>query len=99
MGQTDKPFNSVEGYFYIMESTNTALNVDLKCTKAGDIQKQTSHIYRLYLLKTKLKKCLTLDLAPDIKISMPDGVINKDGRIFFIKIVSSTFPDKNPTNT
>jgi hypothetical protein len=25
---------------------------------------------------------------------MPTGVSNKDGRIFFVKIVSHTFPDK-----
>jgi hypothetical protein len=45
-------------------------------------------------LKTKLKDCLTPDLAHDIETSMPLGLSNKDGSIFFIKIVSHTFPDK-----
>jgi hypothetical protein len=45
-------------------------------------------------LKTKLKNCLTLDLAHDIEASMPIGLSNKYGRIFFIKIISHTFPDK-----
>jgi hypothetical protein len=42
----------------------------------------------------ELKNCLTTDFAHDIKASMPIGLSNKDGRLFFIKLVSHTFPDK-----
>jgi hypothetical protein len=35
-----------------------------------------------------------MDLAHDIEASMSIGLSNKDGRIFFIKLVSHTFPDK-----
>jgi hypothetical protein len=45
-------------------------------------------------LKKKLKNCLTPDLARDIETSMPPGLSNKDGCIFYIKIFSHTFPDK-----
>jgi hypothetical protein len=43
---------------------------------------------------SQVKNCLTPDLARDIKTSMSTGLINKDRRIFFIKMVSHTFPDK-----
>jgi hypothetical protein len=45
-------------------------------------------------LKTKLKNCLTPDLAHDIDESMPPGICHKDGRIYFIKLVYHTFTDK-----
>jgi hypothetical protein len=35
-----------------------------------------------------------VDLAREIETSMPTRISNKDGSIFFIKIVSHTFPDK-----
>jgi hypothetical protein len=44
-------------------------------------------------LKIKLKSFLTPDLARDINTSMPIGIINKYGHIFFIKIELHTFPD------
>jgi hypothetical protein len=45
-------------------------------------------------LKTKLKNCLTPELARDIETFMPTDLRDKDGRIFFVKIVSHTFPYK-----
>jgi hypothetical protein len=53
-----------------------------------------SQIYRLHCLKKKLKNFLTTDLPHDIEASMPIGLSNKYGRIFFIKLVSHTCPDK-----
>jgi hypothetical protein len=35
-----------------------------------------------------------LDLAHDIEASMPLGLSNIDGRMFFIKLILHTFPDK-----
>jgi hypothetical protein len=53
-----------------------------------------SKMYKLHCLKTKLKNCLTPDLALDIETSMPPGLPNKDGHLFFVKLVLYTFPDK-----
>jgi hypothetical protein len=94
MDQTTKTFNFIEGYFNFPDNMKDALKDNLERMKAEDLQKQTSQLYRLFSLKNKLKKCLTSDLACDIKASIPDGVSNKDGRIFFTKIVSNTFSDK-----
>jgi hypothetical protein len=94
MDQTTTPFNFLEGYFIIPESMIDALKDDLKRTKAEDLQKQNSQLYKLSSLENKLKNCLTTDLASDIETSMPTRVRNKDGRIFFIKIVSNTLSDK-----
>jgi hypothetical protein len=71
-----------------------ALKDDLKCTKQENLQKPASQLYKLYPLRKKIKNCPTPDLARDIETFIPTGISNKDGRIFFIKIVSHTFPDK-----
>jgi hypothetical protein len=94
MDKTTKPFNFIEGYFYIPKTMIGELQEDLQRAKKEDLVKSVSQLYRLNSLKTKLKNCLTLGLARDIETSMPTGPSNKDGRIFFIKIVSHTFPDK-----
>jgi hypothetical protein len=70
------------------------LQDDLQNAKQIDLVIPGSQLYKLHCLRTKLKNCLTLHLARDIKTSMPTGLSNKDGRIFFISIVSHTFPDK-----
>jgi hypothetical protein len=59
-----------------------------------DIVQVNSKLYKLHCLKTKLKNCLTPDLALDIDTSMPPGLPNKDGCLFFVKLVLHTFPDK-----
>jgi hypothetical protein len=73
--------------------TGTLMDI-LENTEIVDLVTPASQLYKLHCLKTKLKNCLTPDLAHDIKASMPLGLSNKDGRVFFIKIISHTFPDK-----
>jgi hypothetical protein len=73
--------------------TNTLMN-DLTDAKIIDLVTPASQLYKLHCLKKKLKKCLTTDLTHDIEASMTNGLINKDGRLFFIKVVSHTFPEK-----
>jgi hypothetical protein len=79
---TSKPFNFLQGYFYLPENMALALLDDLKNAKQLDLVTQASHLYKLHCLKTKLKNRLTRDLAHDIETSMPLGISNKDGRIF-----------------
>jgi hypothetical protein len=73
--------------------TSTRMN-NLADAKKNDLISLASQLYKMYCLKTKLKNCLTTYLAHDIEASMPIGLSNKDGRIFFIKLISHTFPDK-----
>jgi hypothetical protein len=73
--------------------TNTLMN-DLADAKIIDLISPNSQLFKLHCLKTKLKNCLTTDLAHDIEASVPIGRSNKYGRCFFIKLVSHTFPDK-----
>jgi hypothetical protein len=67
---------------------------ELADAKITDLVQPASQLYKLHCLKTKLKNCLKTDLTHDIDASMPIGLSNKDGRLFFIKLVSHTFPDK-----
>jgi hypothetical protein len=73
--------------------TNTLMN-ELSDAKIIDLVSPASQLYKLHCLKTKLKNCLTTDLTHRIDASMPNGLSNKDGRLFIIKLVSHTFPDK-----
>jgi hypothetical protein len=73
--------------------TNTLMN-KLTDAKQIDLFQRTSQLFELHCLKPKLKNCLTTDLAYDIDASMPTGLIHKDGRLFFIKLVYHTFPEK-----
>jgi hypothetical protein len=86
--QTTKSFNFLEGYFGILEKMIEVLQDDLQNAKQIDLVTPGSQLYKLHFLKTKLKSCLTPDLACDTKTSMPTGISNKYRRIFFIKIVS-----------
>jgi hypothetical protein len=72
---------------------NTVMN-ELADAKQIDLVQPASQLFKLHCLKTKLKNCLTTDLAHDINVSMPTGLSHKYGRLFFIKLVSHTFPDK-----
>jgi hypothetical protein len=67
---------------------------DLADAKQIDLVQPSSQLFKLHCLKTKLKNCLTPDLAHDIDASIPPGLSHKDGRINFIKLVSHTFPYK-----
>jgi hypothetical protein len=72
---------------------NTLVN-ELADAKQIDLFKPAPQLSKLHCLKTKLKNCLKTDLTHDIDASMPTGPSHKDGRLFFIKLVSHTFPDK-----
>jgi hypothetical protein len=90
--ETSGPFNFLERYFdHPANMMNTLMN---KLTDANiiDLVTLASQLYKLHCLKTKLKNCLTTDLAHDIEASMPIGIRNKYGRLFFIKLVSHNFP-------
>jgi hypothetical protein len=77
--------------------THTLMN-ELADAKQIDLVQPASQLLKMHCLKTKLKNCLITDLAHDIDASMPTGLSHKDGRLFFIKLVSHTFPDKEAQN-
>jgi hypothetical protein len=92
--ENSKPFNFLERYFDLPDDmTNTLMN-DLTDAKQIDLVQPASQLFKLHCLKTKLKNCLTTDLTHEIDASMPPGLSHKDGRIYFTKLVSHTFPDK-----
>jgi hypothetical protein len=94
MDGTSKPFIFLKGYFDLPENMTLALLDDLKSAKKLDLVTPASQLYKLHCLKTKLKNCVTPNLAHDIEISIPLGLSNKEGHIFFIRTVSHTFPYK-----
>jgi hypothetical protein len=67
---------------------------DLADAKIIYLVRPASQLYKLHCLKTKLKNCLTTDLAHGMGASIPTGLINKYRRLFFIKLISHSFPDK-----
>jgi hypothetical protein len=73
--------------------TTTLMN-DLAEAKQIDLVQPSSQLFKLHCLKTKLKNCVTSDLTHDIDASMPPGLSHKDVQIYFIKLVSHTFPYK-----
>jgi hypothetical protein len=95
MDETTKKISFLEGYSNIPETTIGALWDDLQHAKQIELVRPASQLYKIHFLKTRLKNCLTPDLTHDIEASMPTDLINKKyGHIFFIKIVSHTFSDK-----
>jgi hypothetical protein len=92
--ENSEPFNFLERYFDVPDDMMTTLMNDLADAKQIDLVQPSSQLFKLQCLKTKLKNCLTPDLAHDIYASMPPGLSHKDGRIYFIKLVSHTFPYK-----
>jgi hypothetical protein len=96
--ENSKPFNFLERYFDLPDDMTNMLMNELADAKQIDLVQPASQLFKLHCLKTKLKNCLTTDLAHDISASMPTGLSHKDGRLFFIKLVSHTFPDKEAHN-
>jgi hypothetical protein len=94
MDETTPSFNFIEGYIHIPEKMIGVLQDDLQNAKQIELVTQGSQLYKLHCLKTKIKNCLTPYLAREIRTSMPNGLSNKEGHIFFIKIVSHTLTDK-----
>jgi hypothetical protein len=92
--EEEEPLNLLERYFDIPEDISQKLQLDLTNDKMADLMQVHSKLYKLHCLKTKLKKCLTPDLALDIDTSMPPGLPNRYGRLFSVKLVLHTFPDK-----
>jgi hypothetical protein len=92
--ETSEPFSFLERYFDLPDNTINTLMSGLADAKIIDLVTLASQLYKLHCLKNKTQNCLTTDLTHDIKASMPIGLSNKDGRLFFIKLVSHTFPDK-----
>jgi hypothetical protein len=92
--KNSEPFNFLKRYFDLPDDMMNTLMNDLADAKQIDLIQPASQLFKLHCLKTKLKNCLTTDLAHDIDASMPPGLSHKDGRIYFIKLVSHTFPDK-----
>jgi hypothetical protein len=90
----EEPLNFLERYFDLPEDISQKLQLDLANDKIADLVQVHSKLYKLHCLKTKLKNCLAPDLALDIDTSMPPGLPNRDGRLFFVKLVLHTFPDK-----
>jgi hypothetical protein len=91
-------FNFLERYFDLPDDMTTTVMKDLADAKRIDLIQPSSQLFKLHCLKTKLKNCLTPNLAHDIDASMPPGLSHKDGQIYFIKLVSHTFPNKKSHN-
>jgi hypothetical protein len=89
-----EPFNFFKRYFNLPDNMTGTLVNELADAQKNNLISPASQLYKLHCLKTKLKNCLTLDLTHDIEASMPIVLSNKYGRIFFIRLISHTFPDK-----
>jgi hypothetical protein len=89
-----EPFIFLERFFDLPDNMKKTSMNDLSDAKIMDLVSPALQLYKLHCLKTKLKNCLTTDLTHDIEVSMPVGMRCKHGRLFFIKLVSHTFPDK-----
>jgi hypothetical protein len=92
--EEEEPLNFLERYFDLPEDISQKLQLDLANDKMADIMQVNSKLYKLHCLKTKLKNCLTPDLALGIDTSMPPGLPNKDRPLFLVRLVLHTFPDK-----
>jgi hypothetical protein len=74
-----EPFNFLERNFNLPDNmTNTLMN-NLADANIINLVSPGLQLYKLHCLKTKLKNCLTTDLAHEIEASMPTGLSNKYG--------------------
>jgi hypothetical protein len=69
--ENSKPFNFLERYFDLPDNMTCTLMNNLADAKIIDLVTLASQLYKLHCLKTKLKNCLTTDLAHYIKAYMP----------------------------
>jgi hypothetical protein len=69
--EEEEPLNFLERYFELPEDISQKLQLDLANDKMVDIMQVNSKLYKLHCLNTKLRNCLTPDLALDIDTSMP----------------------------
>jgi hypothetical protein len=92
--ENSEPFNFLKRYFDLPNDMTNTLMSELADAKQIDLVQPASQLFKLHCLRTKLKNCLTTNLAHGIDASMPTGLSHKDGRLFFIKLVYHTFPDK-----
>jgi hypothetical protein len=77
--ENSEPFNFLERYFDLPDDMTTTLMNNLANAEKIDLVQPSSQLFKLHCLKTKLKSCLTPDLAHDIDASMPPGLSHKDG--------------------
>jgi hypothetical protein len=96
--EDSEPFNFLERYFDLPDNMTNTLMDEITDAKQIDLVQPASQLFKLHCLKTKLINCLTTNLAHDINASVPTGLSHKDGRLFFIKLVSHTFLDKEVLN-
>jgi hypothetical protein len=64
--EKSEPFNFLERYFDLPDNMTGTLMDDLADAKIVDLISPALQLYKLHCLKTKLKNCLTSDLAHDI---------------------------------
>jgi hypothetical protein len=76
--ENSEPFNFFERYFDLPDDMMNTLMNNLADAKQIDLLQPASQLFKLHCLKTKLKNCLTPDLAHDINASMPPGLSHKD---------------------
>jgi hypothetical protein len=92
--KNSEPVTLLERYFDLPDDMMNMLMNELADAKQIDLVQPASQLFKLNCLRNFFKNCLTTNLAHDIDASMPTGLSHKDGRLFFIKLVSHTFPDK-----
>jgi hypothetical protein len=92
--EDSEPFNFLERYFDLPENMINTLMNELADAKIINLVSPASQLYKLHCLTTKLRNCLTTDIAHDTDAYMQIRLSNKDGQLFFIKLISHTFPDK-----
>jgi hypothetical protein len=77
--ENSEPFKFLKRYFDLLDDMMNTLMNELADAKQTDLVQPASQLFKLPCLKTKLKNCLTTDLAHDIDASMPTGLSHKDG--------------------
>jgi hypothetical protein len=81
--EDSEPFNFLERYFDLPDNMTNKLMNELADAKQIELVQPASQLFKLHCLKTKLKNCMTTELAHDIDASMQTGLSHKDGRFFY----------------